>query len=366
VSYTRGGGVLEQERARDDHRAYRPTQRFPGSVPSHPTPAVPTSAVRKLALPLWVTAVAAVLIAIDLVAVTVLLTSGWASSAPDREPATTSTSVLPATALPWPKEGQSAVTVEGLGSLGTMGEQTPVPIASVTKVMTAYVILADHPLDGGESGPLITVDRAAAEESTSPDESTAPVREGQRFTERQLLELMLIPSGNNIARLLARWDAGSEDAFVAKMNAAADDVGMTHTTYTGASGLEPTTTSTAVDQLKLAQRVMHNDVIASIVAKPSTTVPGVAGTIRNTNTLVGRDGVIGLKTGSSTPAGGALMWAANADAGGKTWLVLGVVLHQHAGTNPREGLDAVLDNSRTLIIAAQKSLASALAAGQGR
>lgn len=74
---------------------------------------------------------------------------------------------------------------------------------------------------------------------------------------------------------------------MAKMNAAAADLGMTHTTYTGASGLEPTTTSAAVDQLKLAQQVMRDDVIRSIVAKPLTTVPGVAGTIHNTNTSSG-------------------------------------------------------------------------------
>ncbi|GAA5012826.1 hypothetical protein [Actinopolymorpha pittospori] len=115
MSYTRGGGVLEQERAHHDHAvpAYRPTQRYPGTDPLGPTIAVPTSTVRKLALPLWVTAVAAVLIAIDLVAVTIVLTSGWASSSADSAPATTSTSVLPASALPWPKDGQSAVTVEG-------------------------------------------------------------------------------------------------------------------------------------------------------------------------------------------------------------------------------------------------------------
>lgn len=204
MSYPRGGGVVEQERAHHDGAvpAYRPTQRFPGSAPPDPSVAVSTSAVPKLALPLWVTAVAAVLIAIDLVAVTIIVTSGWAASPPDGEPATTGTPFASAGSLPWPSEGQAAVTVEGLGNLGTSGEEKPVPIASVTKIMTAYVILADHPLNGGESGPLITVDRAAAEESTSADESTVPVREGQRFTERQLLEMMLIPSGNNIAPLL--------------------------------------------------------------------------------------------------------------------------------------------------------------------
>ncbi|MEV1070099.1 D-alanyl-D-alanine carboxypeptidase [Streptomyces sp. NPDC050263] len=255
--------------------------------------------------------------------------------------------------LPWPAEGQTSVVVEGLGAhgdLGTRGERTPVPIASVTKVMTAYVILRDRPLRAGEDGPLVTVDRTAANESVSGVESSVPVREGMRLSERQLLELLLIPSGNNIARLLARWNASSQEAFVTKTNRAARDLGMRHTTYTGASGIEPTTTSTSADQLRLARRVMRDEVFRTIVAMPSTTVPGAPGTIRNTNTLLGTASVIGLKTGSSTPAGGALMWAATAsDKDGRDRLILGVVLHQRAGTDPRQGLRAALATSHALI-----------------
>ncbi|MFG1827406.1 D-alanyl-D-alanine carboxypeptidase family protein [Microbispora bryophytorum] len=265
-------------------------------------------------------------------------------------------------ALPWPQDGQTSVAVEGLGDLGSKGEQEPVPIASVTKVMTAYVILGEHPLKGAATGPVIEVDRQAADESLSLEESSAPVREGQRFTERQMLELMLIPSGNNIARLLARWDAGTQEAFVAKMNRAAAGLGMTHTTYTGASGIEPTTVSTAVDQLRLARQVMKDPVLRSIVAKPRVTIPGIPGAIVNTNTLLGRSGVIGLKTGSTTPAGGALMWAAEAAAAGRTWLILGVVLHQRAGSPPATGLQAALDRSRILIDAVRESLDSVVAA----
>ncbi|GAB3132375.1 D-alanyl-D-alanine carboxypeptidase family protein [Microbispora hainanensis] len=264
--------------------------------------------------------------------------------------------------LPWPEDGQTSVMVEGLGALGTRGEREPVPIASVTKVMTAYVILGEHPLKGAATGPVIEVDRQAADESSSSEESSAPVREGQRFTERQLLELMLIPSGNNIARLLARWDAGSQEAFVVKMNRAAARLGMTHTTYTGASGIEPTTVSTAADQLRLARQVMKNGVFRSIVAKREVTIPGVPGTIVNTNTLLGRSGVIGLKTGSTTAAGGALMWAAEAEAAGRTWLVLGVVLHQSAGSPPAAGLRAALDRSREMVDGVRAALDSVIAA----
>ncbi|MEU2432337.1 serine hydrolase [Streptomyces sp. NPDC007861] len=268
--------------------------------------------------------------------------------------------------LPWPSEGQTSVAVEGLGSLGSRGGDKPMPIASVTKVMTAYVVLKEHPLRNGERGPQITVDEAAAQEGLSLSESSAPVRAGQRFSQRDLLELLLLPSGNNVARLLARWDAGSQEAFVAKMNRAAAGLGMTHTTYTGASGIEPTTRSTADDQLKLARRAMQEPVLRAVVAMRSTTIPGMPGTVTNTNRLLDKPGVIGLKTGSSTPAGGNLMWAAEARSGTGRHLVLGVVLGQRADTTPTEGLQAALDSSGRLIDAVQRGLPDALAARGGK
>jgi D-alanyl-D-alanine carboxypeptidase len=260
--------------------------------------------------------------------------------------------------MPWPGQGQAAVEVEGLGSLGVRGAQTPVPIASVTKVMTAYLILRDHPISGKQDGPLITVDKQAADEAASTDESTAHVKEGQKFTERQMLELLLIPSGNNIARLLARWDAGTQEAFVAKMQHAAAGFGMTHTTYTGASGFESTTRSTAVDQLKLARQVMQNDVFRAVVAQPHVDIPGV-GTIYNNNNDLVNLGVVGIKTGSSTPAGGALMWAAHKTVDGKQQLILGVVLQQRGGVTVNDSLNVALQRSQALIDSVQGGMTSA-------
>ncbi|MGA5103228.1 D-alanyl-D-alanine carboxypeptidase family protein [Streptomyces cellulosae] len=247
--------------------------------------------------------------------------------------------------IPWPREGQAAVALEGSGQVLTHGVQRPVPIASLTKVMTAYVVLTGHPLRPGEEGPRIEVDRQAAYEAGVGGESTVVVTPGDRRTERELLQLLLLPSANNIARLLARWDAGSEEAFVRKMQRAAQDLGMRDTTYTDASGIASATTSTAADQLKLAREAMRNPVLRDIVATRETTVPG-AGPVANTNTLLGASGVVGLKTGSSTPAGGNLLWAAETDG---THLLLGAVLHQRANTTPAEGLTAALEASRTLI-----------------
>nr|WP_097867206.1 D-alanyl-D-alanine carboxypeptidase [Streptomyces sp. rh34] len=261
--------------------------------------------------------------------------------------------------LPWPREGQASVTVEGVGSLGTRGEQKPVPIASVTKVMTAYVILTGHPMRAGAPGATVVADRQAADESYSSVETTAPVLAGREYTQRRLLELMMVPSGNNVARLLARWDAGDEKAFVAKMNRAAAGLGMRATTYTGVSGMEASTRSTAADQLLLARAAMKDPAFRQIVATASVTAPGAGVTFRNTNKLLGHDGVIGLKTGSSTPAGGNLVWATTQEVAGVSRLVLGVVLHQRAGTTPAEGSAAAHEASRALITAIRAGLPAA-------
>jgi hypothetical protein len=110
------------------------------------------------------------------------------------------------------------------------------------------------------------------------------------LTERQALQALLLPSANNIAAVLARWDAGSVDRFVARMNATARLLGMTHTRYTDPSGYDDATVSTCRRPGAIVDRAMRLPVFASIVATPSATLP-VAGTVHNTNTLLGHERV---------------------------------------------------------------------------
>ncbi|MER8046147.1 D-alanyl-D-alanine carboxypeptidase [Streptomyces sp. NPDC094032] len=268
--------------------------------------------------------------------------------------------------MPWPSEGQGAAEVEGVGSLGTYGPQKPAPIASVAKTMTAYVILRDHPIKGKEKGPEIEVDKTAGEQAKAKDESTAPIKEGQSYTEKELLELLMIPSGNNVARLLARWDAGSEAAFVEKMNAAAKELGMTESTYTDPSGLQSSTVSTPLDQLKLAKAVMQYDVFREIVDMPNVTVDGIPGRIENNNKILLEPGVSGIKTGSSTPAGGNLLWAANTVVDGKKQRILGIVMGAKDADQLYQKLDLAIANSLKVIQQAQKDVTSAAVVKKGQ
>ncbi|MBB4885509.1 D-alanyl-D-alanine carboxypeptidase family protein [Streptomyces netropsis] len=270
--------------------------------------------------------------------------------------------------VPWPDHGQSAAKVVGAGSLGTSGEQKPVPTASVAKVMTAYVILKEHPLKKGESGEQITLDAQAEADSAKKDESRVPLKTGQRFTQEQMLQMLMIPSGNNVARQLARWDAGSEDAFAEKMNKVARELGMKDTVYTDPSGFLESTKSTAADQLKLAEAVMQNDVFRQVVRMPSATIPGLEKPIYNNNALLTtQPGTAGIKTGSTTPAGGALMWAAYRTVDGKDQLILGVTMDQRtSGGDSNAHLKRALDNTQKVIAGIRDGLVSATVVKKGQ
>ncbi|MBS1679566.1 MAG: D-alanyl-D-alanine carboxypeptidase [Actinobacteria bacterium] len=233
----------------------------------------------------------------------------------------------------WPSEGEATVGVEGVGSLGSTGGQEPVPIASVAKVMTAYLTLKKFPLAPGEEGFHVRISQAQVDEErdrVALDQSTITVRKGEVLSERQLLEALMLPSANNIAALLAVHGGGSIEAFVAQMNATAKELGMSQTTYTDPSGFEASTVSTARDQVKLARVAMRDPTFAEIVAKPSTRLP-VVGTVLNYNGLVGHDGYVGIKTGSDEAAGGCLLFAKRMTVAGKTFTVLGAIFGQREG-----------------------------------
>src|SRR5207253_10872229 len=133
------------------------------------------------------------------------------------------TEVVPGTApsLPWPSRGSGAIAVSGLGFVGTSGNEQAIPAASVTKVMTALVVLEDSKLKKGDSGANITIgdaDVRSYQADLADQQSVVKVELGEQLTLFQVLEGMLIPSANNLAETVARWDAGSIDAFVATLN----------------------------------------------------------------------------------------------------------------------------------------------------
>jgi D-alanyl-D-alanine carboxypeptidase (penicillin-binding protein 5/6) len=258
--------------------------------------------------------------------------------------------------IAWPATGASAAGMSGIGLLRGPGASQPVPIASVAKVMTAYILLRDHPLDAGEPGPRIVVrpgEAAAYPAEARNGDSLVAVASGEQLTERQALEALLLPSADNIAWILARWDAGSRAAFAVKMNSTARQLGMTDTRYTDPSGLAASTTSTAADQVRLGMAAMKEPALAQIVAMSSAVIP-VAGLVRNTNALLGQDGITGLKTGSDTAAGGCILLSAWHQARGQRTLIIAATFGQ-PGTSTTM-LPNALQASHQLLLALDQAL----------
>jgi len=229
----------------------------------------------------------------------------------------------------WPVNGQAAYRL-GDGATQTSPKQPMVPIASLAKVMTAYLVLQAFPLQPGSDGFTIGIteqDVSDTAERRSQDQSVVKVAAGERLTERQALEALLLPSANNIAVILARITSGSVNSFVALMNDAAHSLRMQHTIYTDPSGFDAGTRSTASDQLLLARAATAVPAFATLVSMKSATLP-VAGTVHNTNTLLGRNGFIGVKTGSDAAAGGCFAFRAIRWIDGKQTTITGVVLGQ--------------------------------------
>ena len=251
-------------------------------------------------------------------------------------------------AVSWPQGGQAAFVL-GRDRPSASPAQQPAPIASLAKVMTAYLTLERYPISGEQEGFSITVtaaDAEAAAEDATGIQSVVAVQAGEQLTERQLLEALLIPSGNNIASMLAADVAGSETRFLAEMNAKARALGMNHTTYTDPSGFDPGTVSTAADQLRVFQRAMGFTVFRQIVSMASVTLP-VAGTLTNFNPLLA-EGYTG-KTGSDSAAGGCLAFFTDVTVGGRRLTAVGVVLGQGQGSKTSTILAAAGEAAEQLV-----------------
>lgn len=246
--------------------------------------------------------------------------------------------------LPWPSSGQSAVAIPAIGYTAQSGAEHAVPVASLTKMMTAYIILHDHPLKPGAQGPRVTITSAdAAQFSTDlvTDQSEVKLVAGEVLTEHQMLEGLLVHSANDLAYALADWDAGSASAFVAKMNATARALGMTNTHFADPSGYDSGSQSTAADLLKVASAAMANPTFAQIVSMSEVTLP-VAGTVMSYTPMLGTPGVLGVKSGFTTAAGGGDVLAYRAAIGGRTFVVLAAVTSQEGPTVlARAGNDAL-------------------------
>lgn len=201
-----------------------------------------------------------------------------------------------------PVVGAKSALVVDLPSNRSLFEQNAdqeLPIASLTKLMTAVVVLEHtQPTD------LVTV----PDQRVRSEESQVGLQPGQTFTVHDLLAAMLVASANDAANALAVHVAGSEDAFVKMMNDKAEELGLQHTTFATASGFDPgKTRSTAHELAAIARVAIAQPAVRDVAAQKELTITSADGTpyaVKNTDELIGSYlPIAGLKTGTTDEAG---------------------------------------------------------------
>ncbi|MET9490387.1 serine hydrolase [Nocardia sp. NPDC006630] len=254
--------------------------------------------------------------------------------------------------LPWPTAEPDGVQAPGAaladGVVGTVlwsrQATTPVPIASIAKVMTALVVI-----NAGDLDRTITVPPESIAYCTRYDGSNAGLAPGEVLTTRQLLFAMVLPSGCDAAYTLAEGYGPGQDGFIAKMNATAREMGMMATNFADPSGLpnpdDYSTYSTPADLLALGLRAMGQPMFREVAGSRDYHLPAGPGNrdhVWRTTNLLLRDypGTIGIKTGSTDAAGACLLFE-TVRAGIP---LIGVVLH----SSPGSGIAAKEDAERML------------------
>jgi D-alanyl-D-alanine carboxypeptidase (penicillin-binding protein 5/6) len=259
---------------------------------------------------------------------------------------TTTTMVLPTkntvpvlhikSKLRWPLMGSAAVAIPQLSVVASSPSQPREPIASLTKMMTAWVVLHRFPLTFSQSGPCLTVnarDVALYNYDVATDQSSVKIVEGMRVCEGVLLRGLFVHSAGDYAQLLVALTGMNQSKFVAKMNRDAKALGLSHTHYVDFTGIAPRDLSTAKDQATLAVDLMTNEPVVQSIAALSQVALPVVGVVSSYTPFIGHDGVIGVKSGFTNPAGGCDVMAMKVLIHHTAITTYAVVLGQH-GSDP--------------------------------
>ncbi len=213
----------------------------------------------------------------------------------------------------WPDTTEAALSISDQSQILTNGPSTPIPTASTAKVVTALMVLKKYPLALNQQGPLITLgqnDVAIYDSYVQLDGSVVPVNNGEKISEYNALEAILIPSSCNMSDSLAIWAFGTLHNYIAFANKTLKEYGINNTLISSdASGFSPLSTSTPEDLVKIGKLALKDPVISKIVQEKTAIIP-VAGLVKNYNTMIGQEGIIGIKTGNNDEDKGAFLFAA--------------------------------------------------------
>ncbi|MBX9470770.1 D-alanyl-D-alanine carboxypeptidase family protein [Microcella sp.] len=251
------------------------------------------------------------------------------------------TVATPAAEVALPSYGGSAIgDAESDHLFAGVDVDTPRPIASLTKVITALVVLHEHPMEAGTDGATLTLtaaDSRLVSRYAAINGTTAPAPAGGTITQRAVIELMMVHSANNYAETLAVWAFGSVDAYLSAARSWLDENDLMGISVADTTGFSPENRASPRSLLRLARIATADPVVAAAAALPRVAVPGI-GSFENRNLIIGVDGVSGLKTGTLRASGSSLLFSAEHAGPTGEHRVVGVVLNGPDG--PRVAADA--------------------------
>ncbi len=258
----------------------------------------------------------------------------------------------------WPAHANAAISFNNLGIYQTHGSTAPEAMASTAKLVTALTVLQKYPLKLNQQGPTLTIspsDVAIYNFYRTNQGSFVPVVAGEKLTEYQMLEAMLLPSANNIADSLAIWAYGSLNNYHIAANNFALKYNLKNTHLAGdASGYSPSSVTSPEDLIRLGQLALKNPVLAQIVDLKNVSNFPVIGTLKNVDLLLGKDNIVGIKTGNNNVDNGIFLSASNIEVNKQPLTIYTSIMGETSLWN-------ALSDSQNLIQSVQSSFNKPLA-----
>ena len=249
-------------------------------------------------------------------------------------------------ALPRGADAGAVAVVGHEEAIESTGDEEPLPMASVAKVVTALVLLEEHPMEPGSDGATITMGEADLQyywDMVAEQGSLTDVRAGAQLTQRELMERMLVVSSGNAALSLANWGFGSQDAYVEAANSWIAEQGLESMTVVDPVGISADSVATAADMARLARIAYENETVRQLLAIERIEVFG--SWVANTNPLLGEDGVTGGKTGALFASGSNLMLFADREVAGTRVPVVSVIVGVTGTTTTSTASLSLLDQA---------------------
>ena len=262
-----------------------------------------------------------------------------------------------------PVNGISAFGLQdGTDLIAGQGADQSYPMASITKIVTALVVLDKYPLADGQPGPSVRMGRADLafyEDYYLRGAKLLHVLEGWTFTERELLEIVLVDSAANYASSLSHWAFGSNTSYAAAARRWLDAHGLADIHVVEPVGLDERNTATPAALVELGRIALANPLVAELVGTQSLPMHDIGG-LSNTNELLGSDGITGIKTGTLDDYGASLLFSTNLSIEGGTLPLVGAVLgswdHSLLGNEVHTLLASVQNNYHRLQLVHQNDV----------